>query len=785
MITVIAWGFIFAAHAEDDYPPDSFRASLFGTLLDRQKVERVGPPTQYFVDVERYRFHATDMSNPSFYPIPQDEVTRDTYMRCIDASNPEELARNPKRGMTGPQAFLPVLAKYVQTGETVWGETIIAMLKDFHRTMRQVVADRKWFWQFEWPSTTIPLYRKYLIQGGLLEEDSIAQEELQRKHGDAWFREMWLYYCRNLHVWDSEPNEWRGGCHRSTPEAMSKGLAAMWYPDIPEAEHWKSYSELVFGDFWRHKDVPQNDTGYMMGPIIMMICVGDQVLGDDRYYTDPGMKRLWERLMVEVTPDGAINPYGPNGGYNSTAAYRLFMLERIAAKTGDGRYRFAAHKLMNYLRYQSQNPDTRAVALAWLFADDSIKQVCPESGSLWNERSEAVRISHTDKELTERWLGNIDPTPNKGHVCCGWVMSDKVWPDKLVLRSSWNPGDFFALVELHPTSFPANPGGIMGLNRYGASFTQIVTSKGSSHENRVLLEDMEGTATRRYHPDRNRIDEHWQSGVMPDIRSEVPYFKDTPQATFARVRVENMDALPVIYEREFIFVKNRFLVTRELVTFEESFKARVAPLWNTQNVGPQIGSHWANTFLSAPVGGNGTFNMKAPPVDLLVWFAPRDDCRLQVVDRFILDPRTADCPAQVRYTWEGLAESGQQFAFTQVYYPHAPYRARASTVNPGAKAVYSGGDIQATACASGITVIKDTVETTVLQFAFEPERIEWVVFNPKGDSISVGQIKTDASYAYLDCMKNEVTSLSVASGSFLFLKGKELFRQQTRGVFQQ
>ena len=114
--------------------------------------------------------------------------------------------------------------------------------------------------------------------------------------------------------------------------------------------------------------------------------------------------------MVEITPDGAINPYGPNGGYNSTADYRLFMLERIAAKTGDGRYRFAAHKLLNYLRYQSIDPDsyrlhvgtqsnyqdyTRAVGLAWLFADDSIVPVPPESGSLWNERGEAVRISHT------------------------------------------------------------------------------------------------------------------------------------------------------------------------------------------------------------------------------------------------------------------------------------------------------------------------------------------------------------------------------------------------------
>ena len=43
-------------------------------------------------------------------------------------------------------------------------------------------------------------------------------------------------------------------------------------------------------------------------------------------------------------------------------------------------------------------------------------------------------------------------------------------------------------------------------------------------------------------------------------------------------------------------------VTREIVTFEESFPARVAPVWNTHNIGPQLGSHWANTVMHQPVG---------------------------------------------------------------------------------------------------------------------------------------------------------------------------------------
>ena len=328
-------------------------------------------------------------------------------------------------------------------------------------------------------------------------------------------------------------------------------------------------------------------------------------------------------------------------------------------------------------------------------------------------------------------------------------MTGEEWPDKLILRSGWNPGDFFGLIELHPTSFPANPGGIMGLNRWGAPFTQIVTSKGASVENRLLIEDVNQQVKRRYHSDKLRIDEFWRRGSMPDIRSEVTYFEDTPQATYARVRVQNMDGLPVVYEREFVFAKNRFLATREIVTFEESFEARLAPLWNTHNVGPQIGSHWANTFIHQPVANNGTRSMKSPPVDLLVWFAPRKDCELKVIDRLIDDPRAEACPNQVRYKWEGTPVIGEKLVFTQVYYPHSPYRARATSnnPNPNTRAAYAN-ELQATAHASGIQIVKDSSKASVLRLELTPGQVEWVVFNPEMEPLQIENLQSASPFLY-------------------------------------
>jgi len=703
-----------------------------------QEPERIGAPTQFFVDSERYRFGYADMNNPAFYPIPNEVITRETYMQCLETMDLETLASHPNRGDGSLVAFMPVLAKYVQSGEKRWAEACVEMLKQYHTALKKRVEEDKWIWDFEWPAVLFPLYRQHLMEGNFMEANT------------PWFKDLVLYYCRNLHVWAEEPIEWRGGCHRSMPEGTIKWLAATWYPDIPEAEHWARYGQLVFNDFWKVKDVPQNDTGYMMGPLLMPLFHGDRLLGDDRVYRDAGMQQIFTRIMMEVTSDGAVNPYGPNGGYNSTAHFRVSVLERIAAKTGDGRYRYVAHKLMNYLRYQAKNENyfsSLHASLAYLFADDSITPVEPASGSIHTMRNEAMRVAHTDKALTEKLLGDADPRENRGHICCSWVMNDKKWPDKLIFRSGWNPGDFFCLVECHPTSFPANPGGIMGMNRYGAPFTQIVTSKGSSEENRLLIQDIDETSVRRLHPDKGRIDENWRMGSMPDIRSEVTQFEDTSEVTFAKVKVHNPDGLPVVYEREFIFVKNRFLATRELVTFESSFRARVSPIWNTQNIGPQLGNHWANTFMSAPVADNGRSSMKLPPVDLLVWFAPQEDCRLQVVDRMTFDARTTDCPAQLRYVWEGTPQKGDQKIFTQIYFPHMPYRNRSYNNNPGVQEAEKP-TLQNTAYASGIEVIRDDSAASILKLAFEEGSSEYVVFNPTEQEILVGGRTVEKPWAY-------------------------------------
>jgi hypothetical protein len=342
-------------------------------------------------------------------------------------------------------------------------------------------------------------------------------------------------------------------------------------------------------------------------------------------------------------------------------------------------------------------------------------------------------MPHRDKAIVGRFLPDLDPHPDRANLCCNQTFTARVFPDKLVMRSGWNPGDFFVLVDVVPTSFPFNAGGILGMTRWGAPFTQLVTSKGMSPENRMSIRAVGDMPRLRYLPSPDRINEDWERGRMPDIRSTAEVLHEDDDCLVARVQVQNPEGFPARYEREFIFVKSGYLVAREVVTFEESFHAEVSALWNTQNIGPQIGGHWANTFVTAPIASNGRVPMRTPPADLLVYFAPQDNWKLQVVDRTYQDPRTRDCPAQLRYTWNGPVEPGTQVHCTQVYYPHAASRARPSTNNPGATAWFDGGEIEATAGASAISVLEDSAERTVLKIQLDEITVDWIRFGARED----------------------------------------------------
>ena len=121
---------------------------------------------------------------------------------------------------------------------------------------------------------------------------------------------------------------------------------------------------------------------------------------------------------------------------------------------------------------------------------------------------------------------------------------------------------------------------------------------------------------------------------------------------------------------------------------------------------------------------------------------------MQVVDRIAEDPRTEVCPAQLRYVWEGTPAAGQRVHNTQVYYPHAARKSPRVSNNPGMKNENREAELATLAGASGIQVIRDDLEATVLRFEFEPGRVEWVAFNPQRQTLHVSTLKTQDPLVY-------------------------------------
>jgi len=734
---------------------------------DGPDVRILAPDGRFMEDISRYRQdRRADKTMPKLVP-----VTRDSYLAFIPKKNntygPEAIRTGPDRVQYGVRHAFPALCHYHATGDKELAKGIKKTLRFYEKKLRQWVRERKWHSNYMHDPTLLCMYRKVFKE----KNNWTAEDE-------RWFKKLFVWLCRTVHVWGTPPDFWRGGMHRATGEGIMKMLAVTMYPDIPEAAEWKRYAQLQWNDWWAFRDNPINDINYYHGQVFPM-ALGAHLLGRKEVFADPGMRKFWDRLIHMTTPDGAVVPFGPSWGWNSHAGERLMSLEIAATHTGDGRYRFVAHRIFNYLLFQAgankqchmlDHFSQLGVAVAYFIADDKIKPVAPEPDSVVLHHAETLRVK--GKEGGKHYIVDMDPDPLKGHVDCALLCTKKVLPFKLCLRSGWKPGDLYMLVDLFPRHEPMNVGGVLGMSRYCSALTHSINSKGvTDWLNMLKVEDLSGTASTVIN-----TNPHTRDAYYMDVT--VPTFDDRKAATCAVVRVADYNGFPMTLEREFFFVKNRFCLIRDTAVFREAFLARIGPNWHTQNVGPQIGSHWANTYFASPFSFR--VRMAQLPMDLLVYHAPHVDRRLTIVDESA-DVRRLDTPLTLRYAWEGVVKPGTPYTFTHLLLPGIPSRKAVLSNVPGA---VSRKDILGQYMAAGVTVLKDDAEQSVWRIRSDKDRQEWVVLNPSGKPIDVEGLKTDARRAYVELKGGKPSRILALGATHLTLAGKQLFRKPKRGDFE-
>jgi len=120
-----------------------------------------------------------------------------------------------------------------------------------------------------------------------------------------------------------------------------------------------------------------------------MILAAWEIMGQNDFNKDPGMRRLAERYLAEVTPNGAIPGYGDAVGFNTNPSTYIFFFETWATAFRDGRFKWAAHRMFDFFRRHEQdyaqwgNPICDAMDSlmeAYLAADESVAPVL--SGSM-------------------------------------------------------------------------------------------------------------------------------------------------------------------------------------------------------------------------------------------------------------------------------------------------------------------------------------------------------------------------------------------------------------------
>jgi len=666
-------------------------------------------------------------------PIPNVAVTKETYFKWLQFSRHLDYAKNPTaHGQYGPRHFLPILARYVRSGDPLDAEACMGMLRAYDAWLRDAVGEQGWHSLFCQEMGYIGLYQHFLGKSGfLLNEDK------------ALLRELALRMARHIHPWHTPETYWRGPMHRAQGEGVIKGLAAYWHPDAPESPEWQRYADRVYSDWWRFRDLAPNDVNYLFAAIVPLMLKAT-LTQEDAFFTDPEVQPMWERLIYEVSPDGSIPPYGSHLGWNHSVGNRIALLELLAAKTKDGRFRFVAHRLMNYLLYQRlpyrQNnhillgPETtEPLAIAYLFADDAIQPVQPHAGSKVLYRKETLRLSSTaPKGQALAVLGDdadLSPANDRSQIDCLMLVSDVVKPSKIAFRSGWERGDFFVLVDVFPRHDPLNPLGILGITRWGAALATTISAKGHSEENRI-----------RVIPETPS-----PPGRPPVPEATIEAFVDSPVVTYAAVRVDNYDDTTATATRHFCFVKNCFLVVRDVMTTPEAGPATVSSMFNTQRVVQEVTAPAAVTYIDDLKAMNTTLNN--PPINLLVSFFPTAGFELTTVDRGRKDEAFGPVPLQLQYRSVKPLPPRSSVVLGMLLRPQTPADTFSASAN--------------------VDILKHDGDALVVVLKPRPTTIQIVVINPSQQIVDTPAVKTDAKVAYIESESGKPTTTWSHGGTTL------------------
>ncbi|MHB9024072.1 MAG: sugar-binding protein [Armatimonadota bacterium] len=660
-------------------------------------------------------------------PAPQpDEVTKAAYLKFIReyGNGAKGLGKNYLNGSNtspslGIQGLYYASFDFAQDKKAEDAELAIALLKKMNERNSRYTA---------WDITKIHLATKWLANSPYAER-MLAETK----------RAMRLFMPDYTHF--TYTNLERGAMNRAMHVAGAAETVLHYVPDLPEADKWRAYIEQVWNDWYEQRDFAENSTNY--DPIDFDVILEWIPLrpNSEKIWTDPGVKALFERYMLRTLPLGTIPTHGDALPWNTNWHGWVAPFEVAAARFQDGRFHWAAQRIFSYAVTHAENiwswsyiGSMGADRLAAVY-----DQIDPKVQPV--PLTDAVRVTYRHEIDVNQWNKRKPGQPDL-------FLKPGMMPDKAVFTSGTGKGDLAAFFELSEEAghYLSTTPSLCGLVDHGAVLLHDLAyyEKTPDFHNMIYLEDQEGV------PAAGRE----STAVLAQAAGS--------RAAYGAFAVSNFQGFPVTDTREVLLAKNNCLLIKDTVKFTRGFRARLGQAYQLKEVGPAIGDHWVNSYIAIPytrpLADYSLGRWYNNPRDLLIYYAPRADRWLELIDRKA-SLKIQQLPVRARYCWSGAPADGEEVCFTALLLPHDP-------------------SVAADTLARGITVLTDTPDVTIVR-VIGADETSYLILNRAGTLVTADKLRTDARQALVTVKNGAVNSAWARQTTRLVFGGKTLHTSKT------
>jgi len=687
---------------------------------------RPGSPRAHItVDEERF-------GRVSKAPNPARAVTRRSYLDTI--SRYHAIFAKPKLYWLTDYKPYPNLAanidvtlyyafRYHVTGESLYAERAVEFIGRAH----ELSLTKK---EGEPAATLIRIHRIWQW----LEGSAAFSDTARRQLGDIILVDRDRFPADRVEY---------GNWNRPFGYAVDAQIVLRYAPNANDREKWQAYVDGVWAGFFETGDICENVAHYESLSLSYLIEWADIRGATAELLVHPAFMTMMERYLRQVLPIGSIPHYGDSHGWNVNWGAWIHIFEFAAAHSGDGRFRWAAHRIFLYSLLHIEdinswgytgNDAIQSLMRAALVADDGLAPVPPTAN------------------LSVAWRAGIAPAApgapkNRGPFR---VVPERRIPAKVQMRSDTSPDATSLQLELVPEAGhgPSAVTSLVALTDRGSVLLmdQGYMERERQFHNVLLLEDYEGIPL---HPEKESI--------------ELVHATDAGPLVYTKLRVENYMGYPADLERVVVFAKVGAILIADTLQFRETVRVRTGPVYNLGYLGPETGTGhganetWVNGYLGDFIAVKGIgagkpvyTRWKNPARDLLLYFRPMEDAEVHVHDRRPRDA-TTPLPLRVQYRWRGTVRAGESVSMSTVLLPHIPTRI------PGA-------------LAANISFAADTGSSTAVSVPTEAGGRVWLAAGP----VETGSIRSDAHAAVIVVTEGAVTRAGAAGGSRLEVDGRKV-----------